>query len=87
MGEAGANGKGFLKGLYLTSPIPGSNPTIMERGKTMKSEQEIRAEITKVEAFCQSMPWWDDDKNIAQTILDTLLWVVGDGNSLCLEEK
>lgn len=53
----------------------------------MKTEHEIRTEIAKVEALCQSMPWWDDDKNIAQTILDTLLWVVGDGSGFCLEEE
>lgn len=46
----------------------------------MKSEQEIRAEISKMESFCQGLAWWDDDKNIAQTILDTLLWVVGDAD-------
>lgn len=53
----------------------------------MKTEQEIRAEISKVETFCNSIPWWDDDKNIAQTILDTLLWVVGEGNGFCFGEE
>lgn len=45
---------------------------------TMKSEREIREMIYKVDDYRQNLSWRDEGEEACLSIIDALLWVLGD---------
>lgn len=54
----------------------------------MKTENEIRNMIEKINSYRHFLSWWDEQKETAACIIDALLWVIGDtsGKSIDPEE-
>lgn len=46
----------------------------------MKTEREIREKIEEYMEIIQSLPWWEEEKEQRQLVLDGLLWVVDSDN-------
>lgn len=44
----------------------------------MKSENEVRAKIDELMAKANDLPWWEEEREYVCTVIDSLLWVIGD---------
>lgn len=44
----------------------------------MRTECEIREKIDEYMERARETPWWEEEKEILLTVVDTLLWVIKD---------
>ena len=51
----------------------------------MKTEQEVRDSIDRLMKKVEAMPWWEDGRESILSIIDGLLWVIGDESGFPME--
>ena len=44
----------------------------------MKTEKEIRDKINEYIEILSDLPWWEEETETRLTVIDALLWVLGD---------
>jgi len=44
----------------------------------VRTEKEIREKIDEYMERAKQSPWWEEEREILLTVIDTLLWVVED---------
>lgn len=44
----------------------------------MRTERKIREKLDEYAERAKHSPWWEEEKEILLTVVDTLLWVLGD---------